>query len=81
MTSGSSIPATVKLAYDAMPPPARKTLLAVRDIIFRVADDNKGLGGVDETLKWNQPSYVPRRPRTGSPRVWLNATLTGRFRE
>jgi hypothetical protein len=54
-------------AFDALPDPARQTLLLVRDLIFTTAIDLEDVGEIYETLKWGQPSYVPARPRTGSP--------------
>jgi hypothetical protein len=44
---------------------ARATLWACRNIFFDVAQD-AGIGPLDETLKWGQPAWRPRRARTGS---------------
>jgi len=49
----------------AWPAPARATLLACRSIFHSTSED-RGLGPLDEALKWGQPAWRPRRPRTGS---------------
>ncbi|HEX7924620.1 MAG TPA: DUF1801 domain-containing protein, partial [Bradyrhizobium sp.] len=39
-------------------------LLALRRLIFDTAKATKGVGALEETLKWGQPSYLT--PETGS---------------
>lgn len=57
---------TVKAVFDGYPKPLRERLLALRDLIFEVADSAEDLDGIEETLKWGQPSYLPKTPRTGT---------------
>ncbi|MFK7996845.1 MAG: DUF1801 domain-containing protein [Granulosicoccus sp.] len=38
----------------------------MREIILSTADDLALPGGVEETLKWGEPSYLPKKPRLGS---------------
>tara|TARA_R110002094_G_scaffold33089_2_gene45608 strand:+ start:2474 stop:2896 length:423 start_codon:yes stop_codon:yes gene_type:complete len=45
--------------------PAQRRLWACRALFHDIAR-NRDLGALDETLKWGQPSWRPRRPRTGS---------------
>lgn len=59
-----------------MPDDLRPTLLALRDLILETAAELPQAGVVLETLKWGQPSYLPRRPRVGST-VRLGATKDG----
>jgi len=57
-------PAAVAAAYAAYPAPARHRLLELRELVLSVAD---GLElELEETLKWGEPAYLPRRPRTGT---------------
>jgi hypothetical protein len=56
----------VAAAFDAFPARLRPSLLALRDLIFQVAEEQLGKGGLTETLKWSQPAYLPIRPRTGT---------------
>jgi len=48
----------------SLPNTCQPALLKVRDAIFEVGEDER-IGGVQETLKWNQPAYVPRLKKTG----------------
>ena len=59
----------VRAVFDSYPEPARTELLALRDLIFQVAE---GLPVVEE-VKWGQPSY--RAPK-GSP-LRLGVTKSG----
>ena len=54
----------VDAVFDACPKPARTKLLALRRLIFDAAKATKGVGTLEETLKWGQPSYLT--PETGS---------------
>jgi len=40
--------------------------MAVRRIIFDVAHRTDGVGEIEETLKWGEPSYLTHRPRSGT---------------
>jgi Domain of unknown function (DU1801) len=44
--------------------PVRTRLLALRRLIFDTARTTAGVGRIEETLKWGQPSYLT--PDTGS---------------
>ncbi|MBR0899429.1 DUF1801 domain-containing protein [Bradyrhizobium tropiciagri] len=50
--------------FDAYPAPVKSRLLALRRLIFETAKATKGVGALEETLKWGQPSYLT--PETGS---------------
>ncbi|WP_050426485.1 DUF1801 domain-containing protein [Bradyrhizobium tropiciagri] len=50
--------------FDAYPAPVKAKLLALRRLIFETAQATKGVGALEETLKWGQPSYLT--PETGS---------------
>ena len=47
------------------PEQAQKQLLAVRAILHDVSETSQS-GPLDESLKWGQPAWRPRRPRTGA---------------
>ena len=38
----------------------------LRILILDQAKEIPEAGGIEETLKWGQPSYLPRRPRVGT---------------
>ncbi|WP_338692690.1 DUF1801 domain-containing protein [Bradyrhizobium sp. 26S5] len=50
--------------FDAYPAPVKARLLALRRLIFKTAKATRGVGALQETLKWGQPSYLT--PETGS---------------
>jgi hypothetical protein len=56
----------VGAAFDACPKPLRLKLLALRRLIFDTARNTKGVGELEETLKWGQPSYLTRETKSGS---------------
>mgnify|MGYP001164702199 FL=1 len=60
--ANAAAPAT----YDRYPGPVRMRLLALRDLILRTAAATDGVGPVEETLKWGQPSFLTRVSGSGS---------------
>jgi hypothetical protein len=56
--------AGVDAVFDACPNPVKAKLLALRRLIFDTAKATKGVGAIEEALKWGQPSYLT--PETGS---------------
>ena len=72
----NQLPEDIAAAFAGVPSGPRKTLLAMRRLIFSVAADNEGVGTVVESLKWGQPSYHTVRPKSGSPiRLGLSKDL------
>jgi hypothetical protein len=73
MTNGKTKSATKKLSdpavgavFDAYPKPLRTKLLALRRLILETAEMTKGVGALEETLKWGQPSYLTPETKSGS---------------
>ncbi len=54
----------VKAAFAAFPSNVKADLLRLRELIFDTARTTEGVGALQETLKWRQPSYLT--PETGS---------------
>ncbi|MCA1455628.1 DUF1801 domain-containing protein [Bradyrhizobium sp. BRP22] len=54
----------MEAVFEAYPQPVRARLKALRRLIFATARATKGVGALEETLKWGQPSYLT--PETGS---------------
>jgi Domain of unknown function (DU1801) len=46
--------------------PVRTKLLALRRLIFETARATKGVGRLEESLKWGQPSYLTPETKSGS---------------
>jgi hypothetical protein len=63
--TGHSDPA-VDGAFDAYPKPVKAKLLALRRLIRDTAKATQGVGALEETLKWGQPSYLTTESKSGS---------------
>jgi len=71
-------PSTTRAAKQAAPPkpvaavlnsysqPVRKRLLELRELVLATAAETPGVGPIEETLKWGQPSFVTTKTRSGS---------------
>ena len=56
----------VEAAFDAYPSQLRTRLMALRQLIFDTASMTDGVGDLEETLKWGQPSYLTSQSKSGS---------------
>ena len=56
----------VEAVFDAYPKPVKARLLALRRLILDTAKTTKGVGVLEETLKWGQPSYLTPQTKSGS---------------
>src|SRR6266480_637992 len=63
--AGFSDPA-VDAVFNAYPKPIKAKLLALRRLMFDTAKTTKGVGALEETLKWGQPSYLTPETKSGS---------------
>jgi len=52
--------------FAAYPPPLRRALLALRQLILDTAAATDGVGPLQETLKWGQPSYLTAQSGSGT---------------
>jgi len=70
------IPKPVQNAFERIPEPMRDRLLVLRALVLEAGGDPRIDGGIEETLKWGQPSYLPRAPgigttvRLGTSKAW-----------
>ena len=56
----------VDAVFDACSKPVKEKLLALRRLIFDTAKATKGVGKLEEALKWGQPSYLTAESGSGS---------------
>jgi hypothetical protein len=56
----------VDAVFATYPKPLKARLLALRRLIFETAAATKGVGELQETLKWGQPSYLTAATKSGS---------------
>lgn len=52
--------------FGAYPKPLQTKMLALRRLIFDTARTTNGVGRLEETLKWGQPSYLTPETKSGS---------------
>ncbi|MGL5168451.1 MAG: DUF1801 domain-containing protein [Afipia sp.] len=57
---------SVAKIFAAYPTAVRTRLKALREIIFQTAETIDGVGALEETLKWGQPSYLTTETGSGS---------------
>ena len=58
--------AGVAAVFKDYPPALRARLMALRALVFDVAAGTSGVGPLDETLKWGQPSYLTAESGSGT---------------
>jgi len=56
----------VAAVFDAYPKAINTKLMFLRQLIFDVASRTDGVGELEETLKWGQPSYLTAQTQSGS---------------
>lgn len=56
----------VEAAFEMFPDSHKAQLLLLRELILTTGDSLNLPGGVEETLKWGEPSYLPNKPKIGS---------------
>jgi hypothetical protein len=66
MTRAKVSDPAVDAVFSAYPKPVKAKLLALRRLIFDTAKATKGVGALEETLKWGQPSYLTPETKSGS---------------
>lgn len=57
---------SIEQAYQSMPRRFRDPALQLREMILGMASELEATGGIEETLKWGQPSYLPLKAGVGS---------------
>jgi hypothetical protein len=58
--------AAVAAVFEGYPDAVRARLLELRQLILETAAETEGVGRIEETLKWGQPSYITRESGSGS---------------
>ncbi len=67
MTQGKNIKnPEVAAVFDAYPKEVKPKLILLRQLIFDIASRTDGVGELEETLKWGQPSYLTTQTKSGS---------------
>ena len=58
--------AEVAAVFETYPKEIKSKLMSLRQLIFDVASRTNGVGELEETLKWGQPSYLTTQTKSGS---------------
>jgi hypothetical protein len=71
MSNGSDISKEIKnpevaAVFNSYPKEMRGKLLFLRQLIFETATETSGVGELEETLKWGEPSYLTPKSKSGS---------------
>lgn len=56
----------VEAVFNSYPLEAKERLLFLRRLIFDTAASIEGIGDIEETLKWGEPSYLASESKSGS---------------
>jgi hypothetical protein len=56
----------VAAVFAGYPPRVRRSLLSLRKLILETAANTRGVGELEETLKWNEPAYLTAQSKSGS---------------
>ena len=60
------IKSEVEAVFNSYPRRVKSKLIFLRKLIFETAELIKGIGEIDETLKWGEPSYLTAESKSGS---------------
>ncbi len=68
MAKKPNIPINPEVAsvFDSYPQKIRKKLIYLRQLILITASSIEGVGEIEETLKWGEPSYLTPKTKSGS---------------
>ena len=66
MPGGGFCDSALNLTGQQCPGALKKNLMSLRELIFDVAAKTEGVGPLDETLKWGQPSYLTSESGSGT---------------
>jgi hypothetical protein len=56
----------VATAFGKRPAAVQQKLLTLRNLIFEIASKTEGVGPLEETLKWDSPSYLTSETESGT---------------
>jgi hypothetical protein len=70
----------VAAVFGAYPPELKARLLRLRELILETAAETEGVGAIEETLKWGQPSYLTPETKSGTTiRIDRHKSGDGRY--
>lgn len=70
---------SVAAVFEAYPQNLRARLIFLRGLIFKIAAKTKGVGALEETLKWGEPSYITKSKSGTTLRVAPILSQKGKY--
>ena len=65
-TKRKALPEVTAQAIEGYPKDAQTALLAVRDLIYEIKNNDPDIGTLQEVLRWGELSFITEKPKTGS---------------
>ncbi len=56
----------IEAVFERYPDPVKARLLALRSLVLDTAASTEGVGELEETLRWGQPTYLTTRSKSGT---------------
>lgn len=56
----------VKQKFESYPDHIKPIMIDLRTLIYEVAESTNGVGELEETLKWSEPSYLTPKTKSGT---------------
>jgi len=56
----------IKNIFNNYPKTIKNKLLSIRELIFQISEESDDIGLIEETLKWETPSYLTYSPKSGT---------------
>jgi hypothetical protein len=78
MKKTTAMPAEVEAVFAAYPATVRARLMRLRKLILTTAAKMYGVGALEETLRWGQPSYLTQTETGSTIRIDRDKTAPGR---
>lgn len=57
---------SVKEKFNSYPDHIKPKMEELRGLIYEVANSTEGVGDLEETLKWGEPAYLTKDPKSGT---------------
>lgn len=57
---------SVKEKFNSYPDHIKPMMEELRELIYEVAEETDGIGHIEEALKWGEPAYLTKNPKSGT---------------
>lgn len=56
----------ISAKFESYPLHIKPKMLALRELIYEVAEKTEGVGELQEAIKWGEPAYLTSKPKSGT---------------